>query len=153
MKKVARVNNSLFVLFQSPVSVSGGSSRPASSAAVSDTSERSSLSSPPPNRPPVPQRPSSALLKSLRSPGSGPGPGSPMQVKLRGALFARNLLVKTKLVNFVDDEGNMLIHTYAHKQCSKIKVAICNHQADSLFICSLMSDLVIYEYIKEYGHV
>ena len=33
--------------------------------------------------------------------------------------------------NMRRDKVNMLIHTYPHKPLRKIKVTICNHQADS----------------------
>ena len=42
----------------------------------------------------------------------------------------------------------MLTHTYPHKPLRNISVTICNDQADSHFMCSLMSDLVICEFRK-----
>ena len=46
------------------------------------------------------------------------------------------------------DKMTMLTHAYPHKPLRKMKVAICNHQADS-FTCGLMSDLVICKHRKE----
>ena len=41
----------------------------------------------------------------------------------------------------------MLTYKYPHKPPRKIKVTICNHQAESP-MCGLMSDLVICEFRK-----
>ena len=41
------------------------------------------------------------------------------------------------------DTVSMLTHIYTHKPLRKTEVTICNHQADSHFVCDLMSDLVI----------
>ena len=46
----------------------------------------------------------------------------------------------------------METYTYLHKQLRKIKVAICNHQVDSPFMCSLMSAVVMCQEGREYGH-
>ena len=46
----------------------------------------------------------------------------------------------------------MLSHAYPHKLLLKIKVAICNHQADNPLHCSLMCDVVICKHRIEHGH-
>ena len=46
------------------------------------------------------------------------------------------------------DKVSLLTHTYPHKTLRKIKVATCNHQADSSITCGLMSDLVICKFRK-----
>ena len=47
---------------------------------------------------------------------------------------------------------SMGTYTYPHKQLRKIKVAICNHQVDSPFMCDLMCAVAMYQQRKEYGH-
>ena len=46
------------------------------------------------------------------------------------------------------DTVSMLTHIYPHKPLRKTEVTICNHQADSHFVCDLMSDLVICKFWK-----
>ena len=41
------------------------------------------------------------------------------------------MLILYCLLTLGGDKVGMLIHTYTHKLLSKIKVTICNHQADS----------------------
>ena len=41
----------------------------------------------------------------------------------------------------VDDKVSMLTHTYPHIHLRKIKVTICNHQADSPIYLYVASDI------------
>ena len=50
-------------------------------------------------------------------------------------LMSHNTLGHSSIVS-------MLTHTCSHIPLRKIKVDICNHQADCPFTCGLMSDLV-----------
>ena len=50
------------------------------------------------------------------------------------------------------DKVSMETYTYPYKQLRKIKVAIYNHQVDSLFMCGLMSAVVMCQERREYGH-
>ena len=52
-------------------------------------------------------------------------------------------------VPFRGDNVSMLIHTYPHKPLRKIKVTICNHQADSPLYLWPGSDLVICKFRKK----
>ena len=51
-------------------------------------------------------------------------------------------------VYHIDSSYRMSTHTYPYKLTSKIKVAICNDQGDSLFTGCLMFDLVICRHIS-----
>ena len=58
----------------------------------------------------------------------------------------------SKLISFRADEVSVLTHTYPHKPLRKIKVTICNHQADKpLYVWPDVwsGDLQVE---KKYGH-
>ena len=51
------------------------------------------------------------------------------------------------------DKVSMWTHTHPHTFQRKIKVVICNHQADNSYMCGLVFDLVICKHMKEYAHM
>ena len=63
--------------------------------------------------------------------------------------FDRQVCNKLHFILSIDpsplgDKVSILTHTYPHKPLIKInQVTICDHQDDSHFMCSLMSDLAI----------
>ena len=48
------------------------------------------------------------------------------------------------------DKASMFTHTYPHKPLGKIKVTICNHQADSSLY---VSELVIYKFRQVWSYM
>ena len=51
------------------------------------------------------------------------------------------------------DKVSMLNHTYPHKPVGKIKVSICNHQADTPLYVWLRSDLVICKFRNVWSYI
>ena len=63
--------------------------------------------------------------------------------KTRNSLNSPNILARQNLLIY-----SMLTYIYPHKPLRRTEVTICNHQADSHFMCGLMSDLVICKFRK-----